>query len=182
MRSRSRDSRVTYVKCSRRHLTRIIKTRTRWTLLNEEQGQLLHRAIKIRTCFLEHAHTATFTAFQQITTNMVLCGSNLISDRLWNTRRIIAFHVVGPWLRPRYSSRFMRNISTAAITTECYWNSTENLVVWKKKKRAIQLQIRFLVCVTYSQPWNTGSLEQSSFLEVLFTNVLENNKDYLESK
>lgn len=144
MRSRSRDSRVTYVKCSRRHLTRIIKTRTRWTLLNEEQGQLLHRAIKIRTCFLEHAHTATFTAFQQITTNMVLCGSNLISDRLWNTRRIIAFHVVGPWLRPRYSSRFMRNISTAAITTECYWNSTENLVVWKKKKGLFSYRYAFL--------------------------------------
>lgn len=116
--------------------------------MNEEQGQLLHRAIKIRTCFLEHAHTATFTAFQQITTNMVLCGSNLISDRLWNTRRIIAFHVVGPWLRPRYSSRFMRNISTAAITTECYWNSTENLVVWKKKKKGYSVTDT-LSCLRY---------------------------------
>lgn len=59
---------------------------------------------------------------------------------------------------------------------EFYREFSRRLKKKKKGKRAVQLQIRFLVCVTYNQPWNTGSLEQSSFLEVLFTNILENNK------
>ena len=56
------------------------------------------------TCSLNTIH------FQRITTNVVLCGSNLIPESFVKyTQRVIAFHVVGPWLRPRYSSRFMRS-------------------------------------------------------------------------